>query len=208
MAIPTYDTFFLPVLRCLVDGREHSRQEIMDRIATEFGLTEEDRTQLLPSGQPVFYSRVGWATTYLKHAKLINASKRAHFILTGRGREVLSSHPPAIDLKFLGQFPEFRDFKERAVQPDNGPRPPDPERKQTPEEILENSFQEISKTLASELLEKVKSCPWRFFENLVVQLLVAMGYGGSLRDAGQAIGRPGDEGIDGLIKQDPLGLSM
>lgn len=208
MAIPTYDTFFLPILRCLIDGREHSRQEIMDRIATEFGLSEEDRTQLLPSGQPVFYSRVGWATTYLKHAELISTPKRAHFVITVRGREFLSSNPAAIDLKFLAQFQEFRDFKERAVQRDDGPPPPDPERKYTPEEVLENSYQEISETLASELLDKVKKSPWRFFENLVVQLLVGMGYGGSLRDAGQAIGRPGDEGIDGVIKQDLLGLDV
>jgi len=209
MSVPDYETFMLPLLKVLADQQEHSRREVMDRLAVEFGLSNQDVGELLPSGQQtVFYGRVGWASTYLKKAELVTAPKRSHFKITKRGTEVLAQKPLAIDVKFLAQFPEFLDFRKRP-----GPLPPHqiPDgipKKQTPEEALEYSYQEISTALASDLLEQVKNCPPAFFEKLVVHLLVAMGYGGSIRDAGQVIGHPGDGGIDGVIKQDPLGLDV
>jgi restriction system protein len=206
MGIPDYQRIMLPLLKLASDKNEHKFREAVVKLATEFSLTEDERRELLPSGiQPIFDNRVGWASTHLKKACLLVSNKRGYFQITERGLGVLSQNPPKIDLKFLKQFPEINEFinpskkvkdKQTEVSIDD----------QTPEEALEYSYQNIRNTMAQDLITKVKSCPPEFFEKLVVDLLLNMGYGGSRRDAGEAIGRSGDEGIDGIIKEDKLGL--
>jgi restriction system protein len=172
-------------------------------------LSAEERQQLLPSGaSTVIGNRVGWARTYLKKAGLLESPRRGFFRLTDRGHEVLKGKPERVDVKFLERFPEFVAF--RAVRHDrptsNGGADADLNDNATPEEALETAYQRVRATLEAEVLERVKTASPAFFERLVVELLVAMGYGGSLRDAGQAVGRSGDGGIDGIIKEDRLGL--
>ena len=209
MAVPDYQQFMLPFLRILGDGQVHSLSEIKERLAEEFGLTEEDRKELLPSGrQRTFDNRVGWARTYLKKALLLESPERAKYRITPRGREVLLMEPETIDVHFLSQYPEFLEFKNssRRSQTQHDTETKTGENQRTPEETLEASYQELRRELKQEILELVKECSPSFFEKLVVDLLVAMGYGGSRADAGQAIGRSGDGGIDGIIKEDKLGL--
>ncbi len=209
MAVPDYQQFMLPFLRILGDGQVHSLSEIKERLAEEFGLTEEDRKELLPSGrQRTFDNRVGWARTYLKKALLLESPERAKYRITSRGREALLMEPETIDVNFLSQYPEFLEFKNssRRSQTQHDTETKTGENQRTPEETLEASYQELRRELKQEILELVKECSPSFFEKLVVDLLVAMGYGGSRADAGQAIGRSGDGGIDGIIKEDKLGL--
>ena len=205
MPIPDYQSIILPLLKLSSDKKEHSFREAVEKLAQEFCIQDEERGELLPSGiQPIFDNRVGWASTYLKKAQILVSKKRGSFQITERGLNVLSQNPSKIDVKFLKQFPEFNDF----VKPKNI----EEEQievsisDQTPEEVLEYSYQDLRNTIAQDLINKVKLCPPEFFEKLVVDLLLNMGYGGSRRDAGEAIGRSGDEGIDGIIKEDRLGL--
>ena len=179
-------------------------------VAGEFNLTDEDRKTLLPSGQQyTFDSRVGWAKTYLKKAGLIDSPVRGYFKITDRGRQVLKDSPPKITVNYLRQFKEFEEWRS-APKIDKGEQQGKEPTKEnlTPEELIESAYKELREDLASELLKKVKSCSPSFFERLVVDLLLAMGYGGSRKDAGMAIGRSGDEGIDGIIKGDKLGLDV
>lgn len=210
--IPDYQSIMLPLLRLAGDGETHRMQDAIDKLANEFGLSEEERRELLPSGkQPTFDNRVGWARTYMAKAGLLESPKRGHFRLTERGREVLSKNPPAINLTFLEQFEDFVKFRElRHDKPLANQFDGTDSRKadETPEETLETAYQTLRAGLSSEILETVKKCSPGFFEKLVVDLLVRMGYGGSRREAGEAIGRSGDEGIDGIIKEDRLGLDI
>ncbi|MFA4926529.1 MAG: restriction endonuclease, partial [Candidatus Aminicenantales bacterium] len=183
---------------------------IIEVVAGEFNLTDEDRKTLLPSGQQyTFDSRVGWAKTYLKKAGLIDSPVRGYFKITDRGRQVLKDSPPKITVNYLRQFKEFEEWRS-APKIDKGEQQGKEPTKEnlTPEELIESAYKELREDLASELLKKVKSCSPSFFERLVVDLLLAMGYGGSRKDAGMAIGRSGDEGIDGIIKGDKLGLDV
>lgn len=210
MAIPDYQTLMLPFLRLLEDGADHRATEAVDRLSDEFGLTEEERQQHLTSGpQLVMRNRVGWACTYLKKAGLIVSPDRGVFQITERGRSVLSSAPNRIDVKYLERFPEFIAFRQLRRE-HSEPRPTDSDAilETTPEEALDSDYQRLRVDLELEILEQVKSTSPAFFERLVVELLVSMGYGGSLRDAGQAVGRSGDGGIDGIIKEDRLGLDV
>jgi restriction system protein len=169
-------------------------------------LSDEDRSRFLPSGQQtVIANRVGWAKTYLKKAGLLDNPRRGIVRITRPGIDVLARKPGRIDSEFLTQFPVFLEYKERAKPPDS---PPSVLEALTPEESLASSYQSLRSALADELLERVKGCSPGFFERLVVELLVAMGYGGSLADAGQVVGRVGDGGIDGIIKEDKLGLDF
>jgi restriction system protein len=167
---------------------------------------------MLPSGQQeIFANRVGWAKTYLKKAGLIDSPQRATFVISEKGKEILSQNPARIDTKFLRQFPEFQKFNR--VNKQNETITLDSnlsasEQEQTPEELLENSYQEIRQALATDLLSILRKLSPDDFEKLVVELLVKMGYGGSIRDAGKAVGRSGDQGIDGIIKEDRLGLDI
>jgi restriction system protein len=200
----------LPLLRFSGDKQEHSTTDALDVIAKEFGINEEQKNQLLPSGnQKVFYNRVFWAKAYLKMAGLIENTKRAHFKITERGLNTLKENPPEINLKYLKRFPDYVELSE-SWKKDSSKSESDEDESipQTPEESLESSFQDIQKTLAQELLSKIKTCSPSFFERMVIELLVSMGYGGSRIDAGKAIGKSGDEGIDGIIKEDKLGLDV
>lgn len=205
MAIPDYQSLMLPLLKLLSNGQELSLREAIGILSEKFQLTDEEKKELLPSGlQPVIDNRVGWARTYLKKAGLVESTRRGYIIITHRGLEALQQNPSEINHAFLVQYPEYVEFKSRKIpdKNDNG------DGKTTPEEMIEEGYQRIRQELAQELLSQIKKNTPNFFEKLVVELLVKMGYGGSRRDAGEAIGRAGDEGIDGIIKEDRLGLDI
>jgi len=211
VAVPDFQSLMMPLLRIAQDGQEHSLAEARDVLAAEFKLSDTDREEPLPSGrQSKFSNRVAWAKSYLQQAGLLLSPRRGHFQISDRGREALKSSPARIDIKFLEQYPEFVEFRspkgDTAEVPSQIPSvQPEPE---TPEEALEVAHLKMRRGLASELLTRVKAASPQFFERLVVELLLKMGYGGSRRDAGQAIGRSGDEGIDGVISEDRLGLDV
>jgi restriction system protein len=211
MSVPDYQTVMLPLLRFSGDRKEHSTREAIDALATVFGLTDAERNELLPSGQQTTFSnRVQWAVTYLKKAGLLEATRRAHFQITERGSAVLRDDPARIDVKYLDRFPEFVEFRTRRNTPDtptSDASPPTQDlEEQTPEEAIEAAHQRLRNDLATDLLQQIMACSPAFFERLVIDLLLKMGYGGTRKDAGQAMGRSGDGGIDGIIKEDRLGL--
>ena len=208
MAIPDYETLMLPVLQYVSDGKEHPLKEITASMAEEFKLSAEEREQRIPSGQSTYIqNRTGWAKTYLKKAGLLASPKRGLIQITDRGREVLSRKPGRIDGDFLAQFQEFKDFQARSnSQQEAEPIQAPSIERQTPEETIEQSYMALRSQLADELLEQIKGCSSDFFERLVVDVIVAMGYGGTQRDAARATQRSNDGGIDGIIKQDRLGL--
>jgi restriction system protein len=209
MTIPDFQTIMLPLLELAGDGEVHSIHEAVSQLADEFSLSEEERTELLPSGQqPRFYNRVGWARTYLKKAGLLEDPRRGHFRITERGRRVLEQKPSKIDTAFLRDFEEFVDFTQSERDAEEDEEEPDERQELTPEEVLEKAYQQIRKDLAEDLLTYVLSSGSGFFEKLVVELLVQMGYGGSRRDAARAVGKSGDAGIDGIIDEDRLGLDV
>jgi len=206
MSIPDFQSMMLPMLEAIGDGKDHSNVEINKALAKQFGVTDEELQEVLPSGQSkVFVNRLGWAKTYLKRAGLLESPSRKVFHITSQGNAVLAKKPKKINIAFLKQFPSM-DLHQKKKDDDEDKVSEVTEH--TPEEVLESSYQELRNALADELLEQVKKCSPHFFERLVVELLVAMGYGGSLADAGQVIGKPGDEGIDGTIKEDKLGLDV
>jgi restriction system protein len=199
----------LPLLKIAGDGQEHSIGEIIDTLAIQLELTEEDKQEMLPSGrQTKFYNRVTWARAHFKMAGLLENTARGRFRITQRGLEVLQSNPDKITIKLLAQFPEYVEIQSRSRRSSKPDDEKVEEPDQTPEEALESSYQNLRQALAQELLERIKNCSPRFFEGLVVDLLVSMGYGGSRKDAGQAVGQSGDGGIDGIIKEDKLGLDV
>lgn len=215
MAIPDYQTLMLPLLRLAADGVDHKFRDAVEQLAAEFGLTADERSELLPSGTaPTFDNRVGWARTYLKQAGLLNSPKRGFFRITEPGKALLAKNPARVDVELLDQFAEFRAFRTRrregsterfpqqALHPVEQELPPE----LTPEDQLASAYRRLRKDLEFDLLEQVKASSPAFFEQLVIDLLVAMGYGGSRQDAGRAIGKSGDGGIDGIIKEDKLGL--
>ena len=210
MAIPDYQTIMLPLLRFAGDSKVHSKHEVVEYLADEFELTEQELKELLPSGkQGIFDNRVAWAKAYIKQARLIDSPKRGFFVITERGKQVLAENPQRIDVKYLEQFPEFIEFRRRKKEKEKKEVSLKVTELETnPEEALETAYQELQENLASELLENIKKCASDFFERLVVDVLIKMGYGGSRKEAGQAIGRTGDEGIDGIIKEDKLGLDI
>ena len=211
MAIPDFQSLMLPLLKVVADGREYRLRDVVELLAEEFHLTDEERQQLLPSGRyPTFDNRIAWAKTYLKKAGLIDQPRRAYFQITERGQEVLKNSPRLINMKFLEQFPEYIAFKENSEQVEAQQQiaPSISAQNETPEELIESGARTIRKELAEEILQRIKGCPPAFFERLVVELLVKMGYGGTRQDAGRAIGRSGDEGIDGVIHEDRLGLDV
>ena len=208
MAIPDYQTCMLPFLRLLGDGQEHSLRDAEEALAANFNLTETERAELLPSGQQgIFKNRIGWARTYLKKAGLLDAPKRGVFKITDRGTRTLASNPARIDGKYLEQFKEFMEFREASrTAAGHAELPEALSPTATPEEVIEIAHQGLREQLGQELLARILGCSPIFFEQLVVELLVKMGYGGSRRDAGERIGQTGDGGIDGIIKEDRLGL--
>lgn len=179
MPIPDFQTIMLPLLQCFSDGQEHSVQDLMSTLAEKFALSEDELNTLLPSGkQTIFYNRVGWARTYLTKAGLLEMSRRSYYRITERGKQVLASNPSRIDMRFLEQFPEYVEFREREGVRRRPKESRNNEEEKTPEEILEDAYEEIRDGLAQELLGLVKQSSPSFFERLVVELLVKMGYGG------------------------------
>ena len=207
MPIPDYETLMLPLLRFVSDGQARSIDAAAEHLSTQFQLTVDERNERIPSGQSTYIkNRTGWARTYLKKAGLLSSPKRGFIQLTDRGRDVLGQKLEAIDQDYLRRFPEFVEFTKASKQKASSETATEPGLPETPEESIEKSYQQLRGQLADELLEQVVSCSSDFFERLVVDLLVAMGYGGSFRDAAQATKRSNDGGIDGIIKEDKLGL--
>jgi restriction system protein len=211
MPIPDYQSVMLPLLQLIEDGKDHTLAQAVEIIANKWGLSEEERNEMLPSGgQQKLFNRVGWARTYMVKAGLLESSGRGKFKITDRGLAALKKKPAKINVDFLNQYPEFVEFR-TGTKPTNAITADAAEinvsvSQQTPQELLETSYQTLHRQIALELLDKISKSSSRFFEKLVVDLLVAMGYGGSRKDAGQAIGKSGDDGIDGIIKEDRLGL--
>ncbi|MEI6291038.1 MAG: restriction endonuclease [Chloroflexota bacterium] len=208
MPIPDFQSVMLPLLRFMKDKKEHSIPEIVSYLGKEFKLTPQELEELLPSGkQTIFYNRVTWARIYIAKAGLLSQIRRSYHQITDQGIKVLANNPAKINLEFLKQFPEFLEFRERK-QKTITPYITEEQisENHTPEEILEDAYQEIREDLIQEILDTVKTCPASFFERLVVELLVKIGYGGSRKEASRAVGKSGDGGIDGIIDEDRLGL--
>jgi len=195
----------LPVLLA-ASKKEVRIGDVVESLALELGLTQEERAQLLPSGkQGIFANRVHWAKTYLNKAGLVEITRRGHFRITDRGREGLQSHPSRIDNRILRQFEEFKEFVKGSPE-EAEERASIEGQTRTPDEIMRDAHREIDASLAQDLLTRVRKAPPDFFERLIVNLLLSMGFGGSVADAGRALGRSGDDGVDGVIDQDALGL--
>jgi restriction system protein len=210
MSIPDYQSLMLPVLVASAVG-EVRIGPVVDELANQLGLSPEERSELLPSGkQTVFSNRVHWAKSYLSKAQLVELTRRGYFRITPRGQSVLKSPPQKIDNKFLMQFEEFRQFRERAAATSEAQgEPPVPsleDQNQTPDETMRSAYSQIETALIHDLLERIREAPPDFFERLMVNLLLGMGYGGSKENAGRTLGRSGDDGVDGVIDQDALGL--
>lgn len=210
MAIPDYQEIMLPLLKFSSDKLEHSLREAYEKLATILNISIDEQKIMLPSGnQEVFNNRVAWARTYLKMAGLLQNTKRGYFKITDRGLETLDKNLTKIDNSYLEQFAEFQEFKTRKRKIEKTSFKSIIESKDsTPEEMLESAYQDLRNELANDILKTLKECSPSLFEKIVVELLVKMGYGGSRKDAGKAIGKSGDEGIDGIIKEDKLGLDI
>ncbi|PTA69705.1 restriction endonuclease [Deinococcus arcticus] len=204
MPIPDYQTFMRPLLALLEDGEPRRMRDLYSRLATDFQLTSTELAEMLPSGrQPTYMNRIGWAKTYLLKAGALQSAQRGSVQITPRGRALLADHAEPLNTKRLFAFPEFIQFQGgNPLAPEHATPTPS----LSPDEQLATLAAELNSTLRTELLTQVTQLTPSQFERLVVELLVAMGYGGNARDAGQALGRSGDNGVDGLIKQDPLGL--
>jgi restriction system protein len=197
-----------PLLELASDGKQHSLREAREALADKFKLTDDEKKALLPSGrQSVFVNRVAWAKVYLQHAGLLEAPQRGQFRISDRGRKALHEAPERITITYLLRFPEFSEFRSTPKKQKETPLEAAPDEEgRTPEEMLEAAYLRMRSDLASEVLGRVKKCSPQFFERLVVELLLKMGYGGSRQEAGEAVGSAGDEGIDGVINEDRLGL--
>jgi restriction system protein len=207
MPVPGYETYMLPLLRLAAVGEVKIR-DCVDRIAQELNLSTDAVNELLPSGkQTRFANRVHWAKTYLTQAKLLETTGRGRFKATERGIAVLRDNPDRIDNNFLAQFPEFQEFATRHTV-ETQTEVPAPTTVVTPEESIEQAFDDITDELRANLLERIRSASPAFFERLIVDLLIRMGYGGSRSEAGRRVGGTGDGGIDGIINEDPLGLDV
>ncbi len=211
MTIPDYQSLMLPVLVASSQG-EVRIGAVVEELADQLGLSPQERSELLPSGkQTVFSNRVHWAKSFLSKAQLVELTRRGHFKITARGQAVFQSPPAQIDVKFLMQYEEFRQFRERSSGTDEEGSeavisPPE-EQKQTPDETIRMAHRQIESALGQDLLDRVRNAPPEFFERLIVNLLLSMGYGGSRADkAGRTLGRSGDDGVGGVIGQDALGL--
>lgn len=213
MQIPDYESLMPRLLRVMSDGESRSLKQLRDLLAVELGLDAEATAALLPSGSmPVWASRVGWAKTYLKQAGLLEPVSRGVVRITPRGQALLRESPSRIDAALLRRYPEFEAFRTRrrdsGEAEGNGAGSEGDSQSRTPTEILERAYEQMRDAVAEELLDQVRSASPAFFERLVVELLLKMGYGGSRREAGKALGRSGDEGIDGTIYEDRLGLDI
>src|SRR5271166_239248 len=210
MAISDYQSLMLPVLVASSKG-EVRIGFVVEELADQLALTPEERSELLPSGkQTIFSNRVHWAKSYLSKAHLVEITRRGHFKITERGQKLLENHPSHIDNRLLMQFEEFRQFRERSNEADESANqavlPSIEDQKQTPDESMRTAHRQIETALAQDLLDRIREAPPDFFERLIVNLLLSMGYGGSAENAGRTLGRSGDDGVDGVVDQDALGL--
>jgi len=214
MPIPKFYEMMLPLLELCSDHQEHSLKDAEEMIAQKFHLTEEEKNELLASGtQRRLYNRITWAKQYLVKAKLLEKVGRSSFKITERGINVLKDNPQMIDINYLKQFPEFLEFINKSLSESNEIDYNDNDSWQiqiskTPEESLDEAYSKMIDNLSEEILERIKTVSPSRFERIVIELLVKMGYGGSLKEAGQVVGKSGDEGIDGIIKEDKLGLDF
>ncbi|HKL07850.1 MAG TPA: restriction endonuclease [Bacteroidales bacterium] len=209
--IPDYQTIMLPLLKLTSDKKVHKFREVIETLSEYFKLTEEEKKELLPSGnQALFDNRVGWARFYLTKAGLLKSEKRGTHQITEAGLKFLQKNPDQLTTKDLDNFPAFVEFKnsiDRKKTPDKKEKLDEIEEStETPEEALEYAYLKLKNDLSRELLDTLKNCSPAFFEKIVVDVLTKIGYGGSRKDAGKALGRTGDGGIDGIIKEDKLGL--
>ncbi len=211
MSIPDYQAIMLPLLEFTEDKQEHSFREAIVHLTQAFNLTEDERKELLPSGkQSRFVNRVSWTRTHLKKAGLLEYSRRGYFKITSRGLEILTNKPEILNANFLKKYDEYIEFcqlKNNKII-NNEANLVINHSLETPEEILENAHQQLQENLSTKIIETIKQCSPDFFESLVIDLLISMGYGGSRKEAGQALRRSRDEGIDGIIKEDRLGLDI
>ena len=212
MAIPDFQTLMRPLLELHGDGNEHLNRDLVNALADQFSLTEEERREMLPSGRAkMFDNRVGWAKTYISTAGLIEAPRRAVSVITEKGKQALVDHPKAINLRVLAKLNGIKSAREKKRDVELGMEPSrgvDTESHETPEEALENAYLKLRSDVEREIIAKILANPPEFLERVIIDLVVKMGYGGNRKDAGEAIGRSGDEGIDGIIKEDPLGLDI
>ena len=209
MPVPDFQTLMLPALRVLGQHSPRSTNEVRQALSAEFGLSEHDLAELLPSGrQTTFANRVAWAYSYLKQASLIGSPRRGVYEITDRGLGVLAESPKRIDISFLTRFPEFVAFRQPSTGSDDRETPTSAVVVQelTPDEQIRAGYRRLRESLGIQLLDRVKAISPASFEQLVIDVLVGLGYGGSLADAGKVVGGGGDEGIDGIIKEDRLGL--
>lgn len=206
--IPDYQALMRPVLEKASSG-EVRIGDLVQELADDLGLTQSEREEMLPSGrQTRFANRVHWAKSYLKQAGLVRATKRAHFEATQRGLDALRSGVP-IDNSYLEQFNEFQEFQtRRSAEASTEEASSDEQGEITPDEALRLAHKKINAALSADLLDRLRSATPAFFETVIVQLLIAMGYGGTSEDAGRALGQSGDDGVDGVIDQDPLGVDQ
>lgn len=208
MAVPKYHEMMLPILECL--GGKHggeavSSKQIREHVVEHFHLADDDRAETIPSGFARYANNAQWACTYLKQAKLIESPKRGFFHITQRGKEYLGRGKTAISRNDLLEFPEFKAFVTKSTEKKPTVQPPGQE-DATPEDIIEESFKNINNALAEDLLDLIMQQPPDFFERLVVDLLLAMGYGDSRSESGTVTKKTGDGGIDGIIREDKLGF--
>ncbi|MFO7541274.1 MAG: restriction endonuclease [Thiobacillus sp.] len=209
MAIPDFQSVFMPLLKACADGQEHTKQELLPLLAKQFGLTEAELSiKIASGGARLFDNRVGWATSYLKQRGLIENLRRGVYRITNRGMQVLKENPQPLNVRYLKRFPEFVVF--------NAGRPKDENKfvelasisPETPDELIAGGYKQLREALAIELLDRIKRVSSSRFEELVVELLLKMGYGGTQEDAGRVVGKSGDGGIDGIINEDRLGLDV
>jgi restriction system protein len=210
MAIPTYEQIMHPLLKILQDQQTHNKRELVEKISEFFQLTDEEIDAKLPSGQQTYIdNRTGWARTHLKKAGCLDYVSRGIYRITERGLDLLKKNEAKVDNNILRQFSEFVEWFDAKPEKETSIiNPVKTEQVKTPDESLADAYQTIKKNLALEIVDTVKSCSPDYFEKLVVDLLVKMGYGGTLEEAGQVIGRSGDGGIDGIINEDRLGLDV
>ncbi|MHA0035093.1 restriction endonuclease [Deinococcus sp. PESE-13] len=212
MTVPDFQAFMRPMLEQISSGEPQKIAELYRRLAEFFALTPQDTEELLPSGkQAKYHNRILWAKFHLDRAGVLTTPSRGVVQITPLGREFLSRYPEHIGMRELQTIPAYAEFTRRSRSPAQSPAPAAPPQAECaasvpPAEQIDALYAELTANLAEELLAQVKELSPAQFERLVVEVLVAMGYGGSVRDAGQSLGRSGDNGIDGLIKQDPLGL--
>jgi len=213
MAIPSFDEMYIPTLKCLVDENEHTTREINDFIADDMQISDEDRLELLPSGkEEIFRSRASWTRTYLKRAGLIKSPRRSIFVITDFGKKMLLESPEKIGLSLFNESEMFRSFyysnKSNTGKNNIVPTSTEVIADHTPQDDLEEALQKINSDLADDLMGEIINISPELFEKLVVKLLEKMGYGRSVKNAGKVVGKTGDEGIDGIVREDKLGFDL